>query len=218
MERKGFTLIELLVVVAIIAILAAMLLPALSKAREKARQAACLNNLKQYGMAVMFYIEDNDDRMPIHGGSKGIWCTYLYPYLKNGNGVMNDVNEPRMVAGLNCPSNRYYYSSTGIVTKASYTQDTPNYVFNDALNGARWGLRKCSKPSQRAVLADGNRITGHNYYCMVQGSASDFGTNYIGAIYMVHNGFANMLWADGHCSSVTVGDVRANYSVWIQCN
>lgn len=66
--RKGFTLIELLVVIAIIAILAAILFPVFAQARDKARQASCLSNLKQGGLAMMGYAADYDDTFPMAFG------------------------------------------------------------------------------------------------------------------------------------------------------
>jgi prepilin-type N-terminal cleavage/methylation domain-containing protein len=63
-KRKGFTLIELLVVIAIIAILAAILLPALARARESARRAACINNMKQHGLSLYMYAQDASEYIP----------------------------------------------------------------------------------------------------------------------------------------------------------
>ena len=88
--RRGFTLIELLVVIAIIAILAAILFPVFARAREKARQTACLSNVKQIMLGVHMYAQDYDETLPIAsswpingGATVVIWDECLQPYVKN---------------------------------------------------------------------------------------------------------------------------------------
>jgi prepilin-type N-terminal cleavage/methylation domain-containing protein len=107
-SRIGFTLIELLIVIAIIAILAAILFPVFAKAREKARQTTCTSNLKQLSLAMLQYVQDNDERFPVgapgvyntavSGGGFGLWMNSdvgpnppgggagwageIYPYVK----------------------------------------------------------------------------------------------------------------------------------------
>ena len=71
MRHRGFTLIELLVVIAIIAILAAILFPVFAKAREKARQTACINNQKQITTATLMYAQDNNEMLPDAGSFWG---------------------------------------------------------------------------------------------------------------------------------------------------
>lgn len=97
-RHKGFTLIELLVVIAIISILAAILFPVFARARESARRASCMSNLKQAGLAFMQYTQDYDERFPFsYNGATG-WDTAIAPYL----GIKVGVENAPLV--LQCPS------------------------------------------------------------------------------------------------------------------
>jgi len=101
-RRIAFTLIELLVVIAIIGILAAMLLPALSRAKQQAYSASCLNNLKQLELCFHLYVADNSDYLPpnnfvydistqaaIPGNEGPSWCTNIAPYQADPAGIKN---------------------------------------------------------------------------------------------------------------------------------
>lgn len=199
-KREGFTLIELLVVIAIIAILAAILFPVFAKARENARKANCMSNLKQISTGINMYSQDYDERMPFlsyNGGNTlgSHWQDCMDPYIKN-------------TQVWQCPDGNNTLAGSGLwAASASFTQRSVHYAWNESSHGQ--STASCNHPADTFLIMDkGNAQCFNGWYDWVgraQNTLTSSGTSVTGP----HNDGKNIGFADGHVKWMRSDAIRA---------
>lgn len=226
--RSGFTLMELLVVVAIIAILAAMLLPALSRAKDQANRITCVNNLKQLVYSALMYADDNEDQLPPRRSTPNHWVNRLKEYYAGTGANVAQTNNVNYGANriVECPKGHFLEQ-----TPHSYLMNGFNDYFESTLTQEEYnniylqwmwpyGMRVGAIPEPTETILFGEKLAS-SYHVHMDFSQGDGGNDLEEVDHGRHNagkgpssGVSNYSFIDGSVRSLRYGSSLSPVNLW----